>query len=138
MAIGGKNTTWETGSNSSPSSLVSRTTSTKDISLTLNGEKVDVTACGNNFRAYEASFRNGTMNVKFNYTDALALEFATQWKEGTEIDFQLAPDGEGTGKLLVTGSYIMENFNIPISVGAAEDIDVSLSITGEVDFALDS
>src|SRR6478609_2413852 len=97
--IGGRNTNFQHGSHGATSSLVDYTTSIMSINKSNQAKEADATVFGDGFESYEATFKSGTYDITYKYSTAM---FDVLWAifDGEDtIDWQLGPNGTGTGEV---------------------------------------
>lgn len=134
MALGGKNSNWQHGSNAAATTLVDYSTKTMSVTLNAEAETVESTVFGNAYRDYEQSFKNATIDVQYKYDAAMYTVIADLYTNGTAIDFQLSPDGTGSGKPKITGSCFVTTFGSPVEIGNLLVLDVSFQVSDAVTF----
>ncbi len=135
MALGGKNSNWQHGTNAAPTTL-DATISAKTMSVTLNAEAetVESTTFGDAYRNYEQSFKNSTIDVQYKYDTDIYAMIALLYNNGTAVSFQLGPDGTDSGKPKITGSAFVTTFGTPVEVGNLLVVDVSFQVDGALTF----
>lgn len=130
MAIGGKNTFWAHGSSGAPSTNVNYSTNTRAITPTFDGEEVDATVFGDAFRDFEQSFKNANINATYKFAPAIWQIIADLYSNGTEITFELGPNGTTTTFPKITGSMVLINFNQAVAIGGLLEITATFRVTG--------
>lgn len=135
MPIGGKDTTWKHGTHGAVSSNSDFTTVTMSLSPSFNAEEADATVFGDGFRSYEATFKNGTIDVIYKYSTATFSSLSAIYDGEDEITWEIGPTGTTATNVKITGSAVMTKFDLPLTVGTVEKINVTFRVTGAVTFA---
>lgn len=134
MALGGKNSNWQHGTNAAPTVLTDFTTKTMSVTLNAEAETVESTVFGDAYRDYEQSFKNATIDVQYKYDSTIYGQLADLYNNGTIVDFQLSPDGTGSLMPKITGKAFVTSFGTPVEVGNLLVLDISLQVSGALTF----
>jgi hypothetical protein len=132
MAIGGQNSLWKHSSHSAPTSNVDYSASTRNVTLSMDGEEVDATTFGNLFRDYERSFVSGTFEAEYKFGTAMWVVVADIFTNGTSVDFEYSPNGSTGGYPKITGAMVCTNLNSPASVGELLVFTATFRINGTI------
>ena len=138
MALGGKNSNWQHGTNGAPTSLTDFTTKTMSVTLNAEAETVESTVFGDAYRDYEQSFKNATIDVQYKYDATIYGQLADLYNNGTIVDFQLSPDGTGSTNPKIEGDAFITSFGTPVEVGNLLVLDVSFQVSGALTFGAHS
>lgn len=128
--IGGRNTNFQHGSHGATGTLVDYTTSIMSINKSNQAKEANATVFGDGFESYEATFKSGTVDIIYKYSTAM---FDVLWAiyDGEDtIDWQLGPNGTGTGEVKLTGSAVLLDVTVPMTVGDIIKINTKWRITG--------
>jgi len=138
MALGGKNSNWQHGTNGAVTSLTDFTTKTMSVTLNAEAETVESTVFGDAYRDYEQSFKNATIDVQYKYDSTLFGQLSAIYNAGDVVNFQLSPDGTGSTNPKITGTAFVTSFGTPVEVGSLLVLDVSFQVSGAVTFGTHS
>lgn len=134
MAIGGQSTLWKHGTHAATGTATDYTSSTRSVSPSWDQETVDATVFGDAYKDFEASFKNSTISATYKYSTAMWTVLTDIYSNGDTVAFEIGPDGSTTGKPKITGNMFITKLDLPLSVGALEEISVSFQVTGSVTF----
>jgi hypothetical protein len=134
MALGGKNSNWQHGTNGAPTVLTNFTTKTMSVTLNAEAETVEATVFGDAYRDFEQSFKNATIDVQYKYDATLYGQLAAIYNAGDVVNFQLSPDGTTSTNPKITGAAFVTSFGTPVEVGNLLVLDVSFQVSGVVTF----
>ena len=134
MAIGGQNSLWKHATHGTPTVLVDYSASTRNVTLSLDGEEVDATTFGNLFRDYERSFISGTFEAEYKYATAMWVVLGDIFTNGTSVDFEYSPNGSTSTYPKVTGAMVCTNFTAPVAVGDLLVFTATFRINGTATF----
>lgn len=104
------------------------TTYTDQTTLTRNGETADVTAFGNDDRAFIAGLRNAQLDFAGHY-DATADGVLAGALDQASIAWSYSPDG---GTTTYSGNGFLTSYTVGATVGDKVSLSGSLQITGAV------
>lgn len=138
MALGGKNSNWQHGTNAAPTVLTNFTSKTMSVTLNAEAETVESTVFGDAYRDYEQSFKNATIDVQYKYDATIYGQLADLYNNGTIVDFQLSPDGTGSTNPKIEGDAFITSFGTPVEVGNLLVLDVSFQVSGALTFGAHS
>lgn len=138
MALGGKNSDWQHGTNAAPTVLTDFTGKTMSVTLNAEAETVESTVFGDAYRDYEQSFKNATLDVQYKYDATIYGQLADLYNNGTIVDFRLSPDGTGSTKPKIEGDAFITSFGTPVEVGNLLVLDVSFQVSGALSFGTHS
>lgn len=136
MAVGGKDSTWQHGTNGAVGALTNFTTSTMAVSPSFNAEEADATVFGDAYRDYEQTFKNATISSTYKFSTTVWNQLAAIYNGGDTVIFQLAPTGETGGGInaKITGSILITSLGMPVAVGDIIKFDVTWRVAGAVVF----
>lgn len=134
MAIGGVNVDWRTGSQAAPTTLVDYTQKTVSVDLNVDNTLEQSTTFGDTSHTYEVGFKDGTINVTYNWDATIHDIVEDAWTQGTAVNFQLSPAGTASGARRVTGSAYVMSIGMPHEVGGIQQFNVEYKITGDATF----
>jgi len=134
MALGGKNSNWQHGTNGAVTSLTDFTTKTMSVTLNAEAETVESTTFGDTYRDFEQSFKNSTIDAQYKYDATLYGQLSAMYNAGDTVNFQLSPDGTGSTNPKITGAAFITSFGTPVEIGNLLVIDVSFQVSGALTF----
>ena len=129
-----KDTTWKHGTSGNESVNTDFTSKTMDLDPSFDMEEDEATCFGDGFRAYEATFENATINVKYHYDTTLIGQLAAIKSGRTAVTWEIGPTGTATGEARISGSAILLKINPPLNVGQVIVITANWRVTGAVVF----
>jgi hypothetical protein len=103
-------------------------TYTDQCTVTRNGETADVTAFGNDDRAFIAGLRNATLDFAGHYDAAYDSALAGALDQAS-IAWSFSPDA---GTTTYSGNGFLTSYSVAASVGDKVSINGSLQVTGAV------
>ena len=134
MAVGGVSSNWEHGTQSAPTSLTDFSAKTISVEASFEAEQVESTTFGDGYREYEQSFKNATIEVEYKYDATIYGQLFDIYNNGTTVDFQYGPNGEGSGEAEITGSMFITEIGLPAEIGELLTLPVTWQVTGAVTF----
>jgi len=101
-------------------------------SYTFDGsaDTIEDTAMGDTARTYKAGLKNSTLSIEayFDSSDTAQADLAN----GSEVDFELHPEGTGTGTPVYSGSGVVNASNISGSFDGMVEASFTIQVSGEV------
>lgn len=105
-------------------------------------ETADVTAYGNNSRAFINGLRNATLSISGHWAaDAttgpdtvLGTIFANNGglSAGGSLSFEVGPEGSATGRVKYTGECFLTSYETSVPVGDKVSFSAEFQVTGDV------
>jgi hypothetical protein len=136
MAVGGQLSSWKHGTHGATSSLTDFSLKTMDVNLDRTSDQLDATCFQATYRAKEQGFKDGNLSINYHFDPTVYIQITDIFNNNDTVDFELGPDGTTTGKVKITGSFIILKVGTPVKVNEVLVIPVSGETTGAVTDAL--
>lgn len=90
---------------------------------------IEDTAMGDSARTYKAGLKNHTLSVeaRFDSSDSAQEDLAA----GSEVDFEVNPEGVGTGTPVYTGSGVVTSSSFTATFDGMVDASFEVQVSGD-------
>ena len=94
-----------------------------------SADSIEDTAMGDSARTYKAGLKNHTLSVeaRFDSSDSAQEDLAA----GSEVDFEVNPEGVGTGTPVYTGSGVVTTSSFTATFDGMVDASFEVQVSGD-------
>jgi hypothetical protein len=94
-----------------------------------SADSIEDTAMGDSARTYKAGLKNHTLSVeaRFDSSDSAQEDLAA----GSEVDFEVNPEGVGTGTPVYTGSGVVTSSSFTATFDGMVDASFEVQVSGD-------
>lgn len=136
MSVGGPLSSWKHGTHGALSSLTDFSLKTMDVNLDRVSDQLDGTCFQATYRAKEQGFKDGNLSITYHFDPTVYIQLTDIFNNNETVIFELGPDGTTTGKVKITGSFIILKVGTPVKVNTVLVVPISADTTGTVTDAL--
>lgn len=94
-----------------------------------SADSIEDTAMGDSARTYKSGLKNHTLSVeaRFDSSDSAQEDLAA----GSEVDFEVNPEGVGTGTPVYTGSGVVTSSSFTATFDGMVDASFEVQVSGD-------
>ncbi|MGJ8660467.1 MAG: phage tail tube protein [Bacteroidota bacterium] len=94
-----------------------------------SADSIEDTAMGDSARTYKAGLKNHTLSVeaRFDSSDSAQEDLVA----GSEVDFEVNPEGVGTGTPVYTGSGVVTSSSFTATFDGMVDASFEVQVSGD-------